>query len=129
MLTGPQFSPANLDSVRARIIRAAERAGRSPASVTLIAVSKDQAVERVAAARAAGLSDFGENYLQEAVVKIEALPRAGLTWHFIGQLQANKTRAVAEHFDWVHTVDRERIAARLAAHRPGAPAPPQACPQ
>src|ERR1700682_2269323 len=117
MLTGPQILPANLAAVRDRIARAAIRAGRSPATVTLVAVSKDQPVEMLAAARDAGVTDFGENYPQEALAKIGALPGAGLAWHFIGQLQANKTKGVAEHFDWVHTVDRERIAARLSAQR------------
>jgi len=93
----------------------------------LIAVSKDQPLPLLTAARDAGVTDFGENYLQEALAKVAALPRAGLTWHFIGQLQANKTRAVAEHFDWVHTVDRERIAARLSAQRPEALPPLQVC--
>ena len=123
MLTGPHFSPANLAQVRARIAQAAERAGRSPGSVTLVAVSKDQPLNMLVEARAAGVTDFGENYLQEARAKMAALPRSGLTWHFIGQLQANKTRAVAEEFDWVHTLDRERIAARLSLQRP-AHAPP-----
>ena len=93
----------------------------------MIAVSKDQPLPLLTAARHAGVTDFGENYLQEALAKVSALPRAGLTWHFIGQLQANKTRAVAEHFDWVHTVDRERIAARLSAQRPEALPPLQVC--
>ncbi len=118
MLTGPQFSPANVDAVRHRISTAALAAGRPPGSVTLIGVSKGQPVERVAAARDAGLTDFGENYVQEALAKIAAVPRAGLSWHFIGQLQTNKTRVVAEQFDWVHTVDRLKIAERLSAQRP-----------
>jgi len=118
MLTAPQFSPERLKSVLARIETAARRAGRDPASVRLLAVSKQQPAAAVAAAAAAGQREFGENYVQEAVAKIEALGDAGLTWHFIGQLQANKTRDVAERFQWVHTLDRERIATRLAAQRP-----------
>src|SRR5512139_2458625 len=118
MLTAPQFSPERLASVRARIEAAAGRAGRDPAGIRLLAVSKQQPVEAVAAAADAGQREFGENYAREGVAKIEALRERGLTWHFIGQLQANKTREVAEHFQWVHTVDRERIATRLDAQRP-----------
>jgi PLP dependent protein len=118
MLTAPQFSPERLAAVRARIAAAAQRAGRDPASVRLLAVSKQQPVEAVAAAADAGQREFGENYVREGVAKIEALGNRDLTWHFIGQLQANKTRDVAGHFQWVHTVDRERIATRLDAQRP-----------
>jgi len=122
MLTAPQFLPSRLEAVRRRIAEAALRAGRDPASVRLVAVSKQQPPEAVSAAADAGQSDFGENYVRDAVAKIHALDRPGLTWHFIGQLQGNKTREVAEHFQWVHTVDRERIATRLDAQRPP-PAP------
>ena len=118
MLIGPQIWAANLAAVRDRIAAAARRAGRDPATVSLVGASKAQPAAAVAALRAAGLTDFGENYLQEALAKQSAVPRAGTVWHFIGQLQANKSRAVAEHFDWVHTVDRLRIAERLAAQRP-----------
>jgi hypothetical protein len=108
-----------LQSVRARIVRAAERAGRDPGSVRLLAVSKQQPAALVRAAAAAGQAEFGENYVQEGVDKVTALTDVpGLVWHFIGQLQGNKTREVAERFDWVHTVDRERIASRLSAQRP-----------
>ena len=126
MLTAPQFSPAALQSVRTRIVRAAERAGRDPGSIRLLAVSKQQPVALVRAAAAAGQSEFGENYVQEGIDKIAALADVpGLVWHFIGQLQGNKTREVAERFDWVHTVDRERIASRLSAQRPHDAAPLQ----
>ena len=126
MLTAPQFSPAALQSVRTRIARAAERAGRDPGSIRLLAVSKQQPVALVRAAAAAGQSEFGENYVQEGIDKIAALADVpGLVWHFIGQLQGNKTREVAERFDWVHTVDRERIASRLSAQRPHDAAPLQ----
>ncbi len=119
MLTVPQFSPAALQSVRARIVRAAERAGRDPGSVRLLAVSKRQPVALVRAAAAAGQTEFGENYVQEGIDKVAALADVpGLAWHFIGQLQGNKTREVAVSFDWVHTLDRERIASRLSAQRP-----------
>ena len=126
MLTAPQFSPAALQSVRTRIVRAAERAGRDPGSVRLLAVSKQQPAALVRAAATAGQTEFGENYVQEGIDKIAALADVpGLAWHFIGQLQGNKTREVAECFDWVHTVDRERIAARLSAQRPRDAAPLQ----
>ena len=118
MLTAPQFSPERLAAVLARIDAAARRAGRDPAGVRLLAVSKQQPVEAVAAAADAGQREFGENYVREGVAKVEALRDRGLVWHFIGQLQANKSREVAEHFQWVHTVDRERIATRLDAQRP-----------
>jgi len=118
MLTAPQFLPARLAAVRARIEAAARRAGRDAHSVRLLAVSKQQPIEAIEAAAEAGQLEFGENYVQEGVAKIEALRGRPLTWHFIGQLQSNKTREVAEHFQWVHTVDRERIATRLDAQRP-----------
>ena len=126
MLTAPQFSPAALQMVRARIARAAERAGRDPGSVRLLAVSKQQPAAMVRAAVTAGQTEFGENYVQEGIDKVAALADVpGLAWHFIGQLQGNKTREVAECFDWVHTVDRERIASRLSAQRPHDAAPLQ----
>jgi pyridoxal phosphate enzyme (YggS family) len=119
MLTAPQFSPAALQSVRGRVAQAASAAGRAPDSVRLVAVSKLQPVAMVRDAATAGQVDFGENYVQEGCDKIAALADVpGLVWHFIGQLQGNKTREVAEHFHWVHTVDRSRIAARLSAQRP-----------
>ncbi len=119
MLTAPQFSPAALQSVRGRVAQAAAAAGRAPDSVRLVAVSKLQPVAMVRDAATAGQVDFGENYVQEGCDKIAALADVpGLVWHFIGQLQGNKTREVAEHFHWVHTVDRDRIAARLSAQRP-----------
>ena len=99
------------------------RYGREADSVRLIAVSKTQPADAIRALAALGQQDFGENYLQEALPKLAALADLPLTWHFIGQLQANKTRAVAEHFHWVHTLDRERIAVRLNEQR-GAHGPP-----
>lgn len=118
-----------LAAVRARIAAAAQRYGRDPANVQLIAVSKTQPAARVAQLAELGQRDFGENYLQEALTKIAALRDRALVWHFIGQLQSNKTRAVAEHFDWVHTVDRAKLADRLAAQRPAHAAPLAVCVQ
>ncbi len=106
----------NLQVVRERIARAARAAGRDPVSVTLLAVSKSQPVARIEEARAAGHKAFGENYVQEALEKMDALP--GLEWHLIGPLQSNKTRMAAERFGWVHTLEREKIARRLSEQRP-----------
>jgi pyridoxal phosphate enzyme (YggS family) len=118
MLTGPQNLPENLRNVRNRIAAAASAAGREPASITLIGVGKSQPASAIRAAVEAGLADLGENYVQEAVDKIGLLANASVTWHFIGALQSNKTREVAENFQWVHTVDREKIARRLSLQRP-----------
>ncbi len=106
-----------------RIAAAARLAARDPAEIRLLAVSKQQPAAAIRAACAAGQRDFGENYLQEALPKLEALRGLPITWHFIGRLQANKTRDVAAHFDWVHSVDRERIAQRLDEQRPHHAAP------
>lgn len=116
--------------VRTRIDAACKAAGRDPREVGLLAVSKTFPAEDVAQAARAGQWDFGENYLQEAVEKMAQLRAAGwasLVWHCIGPVQANKTRLVAEHFDWLHTLDREKIAQRLAAQRPAGLAPLQVC--
>jgi hypothetical protein len=101
-----------------RVARAATRVDRDPNDVTIVAVSKSQPAAAIAEAHAAGVRHFGENYVQEAVTKMQLLSELPITWHFIGQLQANKTRLVAEHFAWVHTVDRARIAERLNGQRP-----------
>jgi len=106
----------NLQAVRSRIARAAQQARRDPAALVLLAVSKGQPAARIDEARAAGQAAFGENYVQEALAKMDALPR--LEWHLIGPLQANKTRVVAERFDWVQTVASEKIARRLSEQRP-----------
>jgi pyridoxal phosphate enzyme (YggS family) len=127
MLTLPQKLPDRLQRVRQRIAAAAIACGRDPSAVTLIGVSKTQPATAVREAAEAGLADFGENYLQEALGKQEALADRALTWHFIGALQSNKTREVAGHFDWVHTVDREKIARRLAGQRPFHAPPLQVC--
>lgn len=118
MLTGPQNIAGNLAVVLGRIRAAEQAAGRPAGCVHLLGVAKGQPAGAVRAAAAAGLRDVGENYLQDALPRLEALADLGLRWHFIGQLQANKTRPVAERFDWVHTVDRLRIAERLSAQRP-----------
>jgi pyridoxal phosphate enzyme (YggS family) len=113
---------ANLQATKARIAAALTAAGRPAGAARLIAVSKTFGADRVAEAAAAGQRAFGENYLQEALAKIETLrpttPGLPLEWHFIGPLQSNKTRPVAEHFDWVHSVDRLKVAERLSAQRP-----------
>ncbi|MGK5046066.1 YggS family pyridoxal phosphate-dependent enzyme [Janthinobacterium sp. GB4P2] len=112
----------NLQAVRDSIAQAALEAQRAPGDVTLLAVSKTFGADAVLEAMRAGQAAFGENYLQEALDKIAAvqlaLPQGGPVWHFIGPIQSNKTRPIAEHFDWVHTVEREKIAARLSEQRP-----------
>jgi pyridoxal phosphate enzyme (YggS family) len=119
MLTAPQFSPAALQTVRDRIDRAARQAGRESTEICLLAVGKQHPASMLRAAYDAGQRDFGENFAQEGAAKADELADlADLRWHFIGHLQANKTREVAERFAWVHTVDRERIASRLSAQRP-----------
>ncbi len=119
-----------LQQVKERIARACAHAGRDVRSVTLLAASKGQPVQALREAYAAGQRDFAENYVQEAIEKIEAtadLRAGGLRWHLIGPLQSNKTRVVAEQFDWVHTVDRLKIAQRLSAQRPKTLPPMQVC--
>jgi pyridoxal phosphate enzyme (YggS family) len=120
---------ANLQQVRQRITRSCHGAGRPEQSVTLLAVTKTFGATAVRQAHAAGQCDFGENYVQEALAKIDALAdlRAQLRWHLIGPLQSNKTRVVAESFDWVHSVDRLKIAQRLAEQRPAGLPPLQLC--
>jgi len=124
MLSNPQNSPpeenqpALLNDVRQRIAQACAATGRDVHSVTLLAVTKGQDVARIRTAMALGLHEFGENYVGEALAKIQALRDTPAAWHFIGRLQANKTRAVAESFSWVHSVDRLRLAERLDAQRP-----------
>jgi pyridoxal phosphate enzyme (YggS family) len=121
----------NLHDVCKRIEHACQQSGRAPGAVRLLAVSKTFGVEAIQEAYAAGQTAFGENYIQEAVDKItqlkHLLPDSSLQWHCIGPIQSNKTRLVAEHFDWVHTVDRLKIAQRLSEQRPAALAPLQVC--
>jgi hypothetical protein len=113
---------ANLTSLSERITLAARRAGRQDGSVAVVAVSKTFAAEAVLALARCGQRHFGENYLQEALAKMQAVraaaPDLPLTWHFIGPIQSNKTRPIAEHFDWVQSVERLKIAQRLAEQRP-----------
>jgi pyridoxal phosphate enzyme (YggS family) len=118
MLIGPQNSTLQVNEVRSRIRKACQAAGRDPASVTLVAVSKAQTAESMRLAATAGVTDFGENYLQEALPKMDALADLDLRWHFIGAIQSNKTRAIAERFDWVHGIDRVGVARRLSEQRP-----------
>ncbi|MEZ5554191.1 YggS family pyridoxal phosphate-dependent enzyme [Haliea sp.] len=101
-----------------RVRLSAEKSQRAPEAIRVLAVSKTRDAEEVRAAAALGLRDFGENYVQEGLAKIEALAGLDLCWHFIGPIQSNKTRAIAEHFAWVHSVDRLKIAQRLSAQRP-----------
>lgn len=108
----------NLQTVNTRIAVACQTAQRARDSVLLLAVSKTFSAEAVAQVAALGQRDFGENYIQEGVEKITALSALQLTWHCIGPVQGNKTRLVAEHFDWVHSVDRLKIAQRLSDQRP-----------
>ncbi|MFV3404287.1 MULTISPECIES: YggS family pyridoxal phosphate-dependent enzyme [Pseudomonas] len=117
----------NICAISARIQRAAEVAGRDPASIQLLAVSKTKPASAIREVHAAGVRDFGENYLQEALTKQQALRDLPLIWHFIGPIQSNKTKAIAEHFDWVHSVDRLKIAQRLSEQRPAGLAPLNIC--
>jgi pyridoxal phosphate enzyme (YggS family) len=104
---------------RSRVEESLARAGRARDPVIIVAVSKRQPAASVVEAIAAGLSHFGENYVQEGLDKIAAVKDPAVQWHFIGRIQSNKTRAIAEHFSWVQTLDRERIAQRLNEQRPG----------
>lgn len=120
----------NMQAVIARIARAAQAAGRRPASVRLLAVSKTQPAARVEEAFVAGQTAFGENYVQEALHKMDALARSlgeararALEWHLVGPLQSNKTRPVAERFAWVHTLSNVKVARRLSEQRPAGLAP------
>lgn len=110
----------NLALIHNLLAFVATEAGREPADVKLLAVSKKQPVEKILAAAAAGQLDFGENFVQEGLAKIDRTRRKNLVWHFVGHLQANKTRVVAENFDWVHTIDSAKTARRLSRQRPEA---------
>jgi pyridoxal phosphate enzyme (YggS family) len=127
MLTAPQNPADGLAAVRERITAAAISAGRDPEGITLVGVAKSQPPERIRAALDAGLSDLGENYMQEARAHFAALAGRAFGRHFIGALQSNKTRDAALLFDWVHAVDRLRIAERLSAQRPQSMPPLAVC--
>jgi pyridoxal phosphate enzyme (YggS family) len=118
MLIGPQNLTLHVNHVRSRIRQAAVAADRDPAAITLVAVTKSQTAESIRLAATAGVTDFGENYLQEAAAKMDLLADLSLRWHFIGGIQSNKTRAIAERFDWVHSIDRLSVARRLSEQRP-----------
>jgi pyridoxal phosphate enzyme (YggS family) len=117
----------NIAQVRGQMAAAGQATGRAPGSVQLLAVSKTWGADAVRQAHAAGQIDFGENYIQEAVDKITTLRDLPLVWHCIGPIQSNKTRLVAEHFDWVHSIDRLKIAQRLSEQRPEHLPPLQVC--
>lgn len=117
----------NIQLVSSRIQAAVTAANRAENSVQLLAVSKTKPAQALREAYAAGLRDFGENYLQEALGKQLELADLPLIWHFIGPIQSNKTRAIAEHFDWVHSVDRLKIAQRLSEQRPAELPPLNIC--
>lgn len=139
MLTGPHFSAETLAGetacnlrgrfaeTRTRVASAALRYGRDVGSVGLVAISKAQPAAAIRVVAQEGQRDFGENYLQEALPKLITLADLQLTWHYTGQLQSNKTRPIAEHFHWVHTLDRERIAIRLSEQRPHYATPLNIC--
>ena len=118
MSTNEKTLQARLQQVNQRIAAYALKYAREPNSVQLVAVSKTQAAERVRAAHSLGQRRFGEYYLQEALAKMEALRDCDIEWHFIGPIQSNKTRDLATHFDWVHSIDRSKIAQRLNDQRP-----------
>jgi pyridoxal phosphate enzyme (YggS family) len=116
-----------LDKVRDRIVQAAHAANRDPADITLVAVSKTKPVTLVRDALDHGQRDFGENYLQDALAKIDALTEREPLWHFIGDIQSNKTRDIASNFSWAHAIDRFKIARRLSDQRPEGYAPLNLC--
>ncbi len=116
-----------LQAVKSRIARACAAHRRDPRDIVLVAISKTFPPDAVRAAHAAAQRDFGENQVQEAAAKLDALADLGLVWHFIGPIQSNKTRALAERFAWVHSIDRLKIAERLSAQRPEHLPPLQAC--
>jgi hypothetical protein len=118
---------SRLQAVRDRIARVAQSVGRSPKEISLLVASKTHPAERVREAWLAGQTIFGENYLQEALTKMPALADLPIEWHFIGPIQSNKTRRIAENFVWVHGVDRVKIADRLAKDRPESLPPLQIC--
>ncbi len=127
MLIGPQNLTARVHEVRSRIRNAALAADADPDSVTLVAVSKGKSAETIRQAATAGVTDFGENYLQEAISKLDELAALEVRWHYIGRIQSNKTRTIAQRFAWVHSLDRIGVARRLSEQRPYHAPPLQVC--
>ncbi|MCB1687886.1 MAG: YggS family pyridoxal phosphate-dependent enzyme [Halioglobus sp.] len=117
----------NIAKLRERVRRVAEKSQIGNSTVRIVAVSKTRSAQEIRAAHACGLTDFGESYLQEALQKISELSDLPLVWHFIGPIQSNKTSGIATHFDWVHSVDRARVARRLSEQRPPQLPPLQVC--
>lgn len=122
-----QLLTDNITKLLQRVRRSVEKCHFGNSDILVLAVSKTRSAEEIRVAHKCGLNAFGESYLQEALQKISELEGLGLVWHFIGPIQSNKTRAVAEHFDWVHSVDREKIALRLNEQRPQHLPPLQIC--
>lgn len=122
-----EIAANRLALLRERMARAAGRAGREPESVTLLAVSKTRGADEIREMARAGVRDFGESYVREALDKQRELADLALCWHFIGPVQSNKTREIACHFDWVHSVDREKVARRLGEQRPAEMEPLDVC--
>jgi len=129
MLSKPQNCSEGVQNAQTRIAAACRAVSRSVDSVTLLAVSKGQSTAAIDSAARVGIENFGENFLQESLPKLAALQGREITWHFIGRLQANKTRSVAEQFAWVHALDRLKIAERLSAARPPSMPPLSVCVQ
>ena len=126
-MSDPLDLSQNLLQVRTELEAFCQRYERNPAEVNLLAVSKTKPMEMITAMAALGQRDFGENYLQEAQGKVDELTSLGLCWHFIGAIQSNKTRAIAERFDWVHTVASAKVARRLSDQRPEGRVPINVC--
>ena len=122
-----QLLSDNIAKLLRRVRLSAQKSQREDSDILLLAVSKTRPAEDIRAAHSCGLHEFGESYLQEALEKMAALQELDLTWHFIGPIQSNKTRPIAEHFDWVHSVGRSKIARRLNEQRPDELAPLQVC--
>lgn len=117
----------NIQKIRQQIQDAEQKHNREPNSVLLLAVSKQQSAETIEKAYQCGITDFGENYLQEAETKIKQLAHLNIKWHFIGSIQSNKTKSIANHFDWVHSINRVNVAKRLNDYRPLNLAPLNVC--
>lgn len=117
----------NIRTIRTQITNLAYKHGRNPEDITLVGVSKTKSIEQIRKAYQAGIYHFGENYVQEAINKIHQIKEPGITWHFIGPIQSNKTRLIAQHFSWVHTIDRFKIAQRLSSQKDSNQSPLNVC--